>query len=752
MVKLLYEYPTEKVRVGQSLGNLEIFARLTSATNLGGLWSSLDDENYCGKWFMSFYVNDNKLSPQSTLFNSFLQSTLYAQEGTEIRNTFFIPFQTSFLRVAYFVVSIKNMSSQDAVVKTVSDIEFPELVLPEFVRVGETRQRRKEVVTEITDGFVVGKTKGKENEVRLIQAPPGDGSMTITSRGILIERTVTVAGGEEKEFPYFIMISNNGLSELLSHVEDIQDYKAVKRASEASVERLYNTLNVCLPNATIMRAFQWAKIDICRVIKYHPYGFSFTNNPPQDVLVIRDAAWFIFGTDYLFPGYSRGIINFVQKFGVEEGGKLTEYILCNEDPPQKDDYRLNINDNTPLFLISCYHHYAMTQDKDFLTDVYPLIRDAARWIIGQKKDGLVYCDTEEANVWGICSWRNIIPEYQINGAVTEINSQCVLALRAAARLAAHKGFSEDAALFQDEANSITKSVNEKLVSEKTRLYVLNTDTAGQKHHNVTGDLVFPLMCGVADDAMRERILSRLYSEDFWTEFGIRTVSKNEYEYDPGYGSGLLGGVWPNLSLWLAYASRSHPDKLVALLENTYKMCEREEPKKYKNVVPGQFPEYMDGEDFQSLGMTLSPWVPSTYVWAVMEGLLGIEPGVSGRLKVNPVLPQGWTWAALKDMPYLYSKVSFFIYGDTLYSTQSVDTSLKLEVYPDDAGHLIKSDTYFIALLRKQEAVVFIASHESRNVKITLDKKLFGHTQEFEFFLNANQAVLMKFPVDLPSVI
>ncbi len=742
-----YEYDTDKVRVGQSFGNLEIFARLTSSTNLGGLWSSIDDETYCGKWFMTFYVNGEKLSPLKTTFHSFSQSTTYAIGEVSLTNTFFIPFQMGYLRVGYFIVTVKNKGKEDVVLKNVCDIEFPELVLPEFVRVAETRQRRKEVQTEIMDGFVLGKTKGKENEVRLIQVPPGEGEMKVTPRGVLIERMFTIPAGEEKEFPYFIMISNSGADELLSHVEEVQNYKAAQKASEGAVTRLLQTMDVYVPNVIITRAMQWAKINICRVIKYHPLGFSFTNNPPQDILVIRDAAWFILGADYLFPGYSRGIINFVQKFGVEPGGKLTEYILCNENPPQKDDYRLNINDNTPLFVWACYHHYCMTQDEDFLAEVYPLVLDAALWILLQKKDGLINCYAEEANVWGICSWRNIIPEYQINGAVTEINSECVLALSCASQLAEKLGKEEEAKHFKDEAGKLKHNINAKLCSEKTQLYLLNIDTSGRKHHNITGDLVFPLVCDVADNGMEEKILSALYSSAFWTDYGIRTVSAKESEYDPVYGSGLLGGVWPNLSLWAAYASRrKFPDKLIALLENAYKICEVDEPKKYKNVVPGQFPEYMDGDTFQSLGMTLSPWVPSTYLWTVIEGLLGVKPAISGILKIAPSLPPSWTWAAVKDMPYLYSKMTFFMYGGTLYSTRHVETSCPLEVYPDDVSHFMKSDGYLIALLREGEVIVFVASIEAKTVNVVMDKKFMGTQQEFQFYLSENQAILLKFKI------
>ena len=42
-------------------------------------------------------------------------------------------------------------------------------------------------------------------------------------------------------------------------------------------------------------------------------------------------------------------------------------------------------------------------------------------------------------MYGISSWRNIIPYYTLDGAVTEINAEAVFALEAAAMLCAVAG-------------------------------------------------------------------------------------------------------------------------------------------------------------------------------------------------------------------------------------------------------------------------------------------------------------------------
>jgi hypothetical protein len=67
----------------------------------------------------------------------------------------------------------------------------------------------------------------------------------------------------------------------------------------------------------------------------------------------------------------------------------------------------------------------------------------------------------------------------------------------------------------------------KLISEVTNLPLLNIDPNGVKHHDITGDLVFPLLFSVVDDEVAKRIADRLIQPDLWTEFGMRTVSPTE---------------------------------------------------------------------------------------------------------------------------------------------------------------------------------------------------------------------------------
>ena len=66
---------------------------------------------------------------------------------------------------------------------------------------------------------------------------------------------------------------------------------------------------------------------------------------------------------------------------------------------------------------------------------------------------------------------------------------------------------------------------------------------GTPRSDVTADLVFPVMFGVADDDTATHMIRRLSDHDFWTPGGMRTIPHDAINYTPEEASGCLGGVW-----------------------------------------------------------------------------------------------------------------------------------------------------------------------------------------------------------------
>jgi hypothetical protein len=363
-----------------------------------------------------------------------------------------------------------------------------------------------------------------------------------------------------------------------------------------------------------------------------------------------------------------------------------------------------------------------------LRQVYPHIARAARYILSQRDErGLVFCDARDprGNVWAIASWRNIIPGYSINGAVTEVNSECVAALRAAAELSLELQLDHEATEFHASADALRDAINQHLINSETGLYYLNIDVDGNRHTDVTGDLVFPVMFQAADEAAGFRIISRLNAPDFATPAGIRTISRNDPRYDPAAYAGLLGGVWPGLTWWYAFsAARYHPDGMVKALRSSFQHYSAN-PRK-NNTVPGQFSEYFDGESLVNKGMRLSPWEPPRFLWAAIEGICGVTL-TTRALKVSPLIPKYWRWVALRNLTYHGSSMTLVIVrqqGDLhLYGTQKAETGCTQHVYEEDVSadvQALSDVAAIIALRNKSSLLIVIGSVSHQTITVPLD--------------------------------
>jgi glycogen debranching enzyme len=705
-----YTYPPDKLLTGASLGNWELFLKLTSLSDVGGLWSAVDNQIYCGRWMTSIVVDKERAVAIETTHAPAFQETTYRCAGMSVRKRAFLPVRDDLLQIFHMVLTFDNPTGEPITATIACDVHFPAFVWPGMYKVPEMSQRNKRVTQREVGDLIVSSTVGQESEVRVFGADAERIATNLSDRGFSRSYRVEVEAHTKRDVCVSMAFSHLGADDALRTYRDAPTAAEAIVQTEAAYEAVFRNGVVRTPEPAINRAFDWAKINTVRVQHRFPSGFGFTNDPSQDIVVTRDVAWFVTGSDYLTPEFSRGMLDLVAAFGVEPGGKITEFINACANPPTRSDYDLNINDDTPLIVGAVHHHFAVTRDRAALDRMWPMTRNALEWILTQMDDGLVFSNSREANVWGISGWRNIIPQGQISGWVTEINAECVFALRLGGQLARLLGEDADADRYAAASEALKKAMNTRLISERTGLYLLNIDPEGEKHHDLTGDQIFPVMFGVADEHHKRKVLDLLYTPEFWTQFGVRTVGKNQDEYDPDYGIQLLGGVWPNLTAWVGFSGKSlSPRRLVSALRNIWRISEVENPRAYYNVVPGLFPERLSGDSFKSRGMAMSPWMPPTYLWLVYEGLLGFEPTLEG-LRINPHVPTEWSWVGARDVPVMGGKLSMFYHRRRLHVTMAVASRSKTEVYDEDVTRYVECDApFYVAMRRGQHAVVFVAT-------------------------------------------
>lgn len=323
---------------------------------------------------------------------------------------------------------------------------------------------------------------------------------------------------------------------------------------------------------------------------------------------------------------------------------------------------------------------------------YPLAIRAMDYMLSQRnQQGLVWCTSTATADWGIIGWRNVIQDYRISGASTEVNSECYAALNALSEMAALFGDDAAASKYRDAAQALYAAINAHLVNPANDLYYLAIDVDGLPRTDVTADLLFPVLFGVAPPGRAARIIGTLSDAAFWTDAGIRTVPRDDLVYGPTNGYGLLGGVWVAVTFWYAFAAAKYnPTFMAKALSESFRHFSSE-PRRY-NTVPGQFSEWLHGETLVNQGMMLSPWDAPRYLWAAIEGAGGLD--VHGRdPKLNPSLAADWRWLTAVNVPFRGKPIAWIAIrmpdGLHVLTTSALGSDAHLTTYTQDITETVQ---------------------------------------------------------------
>ncbi len=693
---------------GMLLGNYKSYAQSTAKGGIRGLWDADTDQIIFGTHHIAYRLagSERTLFPhQITREFTFVPYAQIAEFTLEHRlhvtEAFYVPFGTRFDRAVAFVVDVtlynpggepvdvtlfpwamlvgqRFYGEPEAEVAAWSDGSF---ICSRNVQTGAERWwggsrvpyatdisvREQVLIENMRSGSLLA------DDVPSFEAPGEDstgGAASFSGRRVFgaLEYRISIAPGARESLRLAVVYHKDGTAQSRPVLQALlADERALHDTQRYYAERLADA-RILTPSPVISRGIVWARANMLRIVKEYPHGWGSTNSPPSDILVSRDTSWFVHGFDYFMPKFSRDALEVFSRF-VEDSGLMIEYVRGVN--AYKTAYDLNINDDTPLHLIAMLHHYNSTLDEEWVRACLPLVIKLAEYMLTQRDDqGLLFCRAKGVDMYGISSWRNIIPYYTLDGAVTEINAEGVFALESAAMLCAAAGDTEHWSRYTEEAQSLRAAMMEFLFNADTGGFVLNYDQDKNYQDNFTADEVFPVLFGVANPGERRAILKRLLEEDFVTPVGLRTISTGDAWYFPSYGFGLLGGVWPDLTLWFAVslARNGFVAECVRFLEAVYATMEVGSP---RNTVPGEFGEWFDGGSFANRGMYLSPWTGAKYLWAVAETIGGLDGyRTSGRPHLVPIRPAGWEWVAVarvhwggRRCTYVIDLKHAKIYGD-----------------------------------------------------------------------------------------
>ncbi len=698
-----YVLPESQTPYGMLLGNYKAYAQSTAKGGVRGLWDADTDQIIFGTHQIAYRVGSGQtLFPHQIVreftFVPYAQIAEFTLENrVHVTEAFYVPFGPAFDRAVAFVVDV-TLYNPGAEALTVTLFPWAMLVGQRFygepeaevsawserdficsrnVQTGAERWwggSREPHATDISVREQVLVENMRNGSLLGDDLPAFEGASvgpsTFVGRRIFgaMEYRIDVAPGARESLRLAVVYHKDGTERSRPVLERLlADRRALHDTQRFYAEHLADA-RFLTPSPAISRGVVWAKANMLRIVKEYPIGWGSTNSPPSDILVSRDTSWFVHGFDYFMPNFSRDALEVFNDF-IDESGLMIEYVRGVNG--YKTAYDLNINDDTPLHLVAMLHHYNATLDDAWARERLHLVVKLADYMLSQRDDqGLLFCRAKGVDMYGISSWRNIIPYYTLDGAVTEINAEGVFALEAAAMLCAVAGDMEHWERYAQEAQNLRAAMMEYLFNSDTGGFVLNYDQEKNYQDSFTADEVFPVLFDVANPDERRAILKRLLEADFVTPVGLRTISTADAWYFPSYGFGLLGGVWPDLTLWFAVslARNGFTGECVRFLDA---IAETMEVGSARNTVPGEFAEWFDGGSFANRGMYLSPWTGAKYLWAVAETIGGLDGyRTSGRPHLTPLRPEGWQWLAAARVHWGGRRCSYVIdlkndaiYGD-----------------------------------------------------------------------------------------
>lgn len=407
---------------------------------------------------------------------------------------------------------------------------------------------------------------------------------------------------------------------------------------EMSRFALRGVCRLTTPSDSLNTAFAMAKDNIARTMRRYTLGWGMSNCPHASCIVVgRDTGWMCVGSDYVAPWFVPEALGAFRDRQRDDGAVM-EYV--DLETGAVDDYGLDCADNTPLVSWALNHHWQMHGGEGFHAGFSGFAKRAADFMVSSiAPSGLVSATAKGVGAWGSASWRNIIDGYVLAGESTEINSLFAFGLRQLAAFTGELGYSS-------AGEGLAAAVRQRNWTGDAFLLTRHIGVENRQH---TGDMVFPLVFGIADAHQARVVIDILSNEAFWCPRGLMTLPRYEDEYSPTRAYGLLGGSWPNLTLWYAKAIAPHSanDALRAL--ETVSASPVEGAYEEFNVRQGEFPEFFDPTTGRNSGMHLSPWVAPTFIWAVLEGLLGLSWS-GGKLAASPNWPDGWNEVSVENIP------------------------------------------------------------------------------------------------------
>jgi glycogen debranching enzyme len=462
---------------------------------------------------------------------------------------------------------------------------------------------------------------------------------------------VTQKGRETKVL--VIAASVAGPAEAEKTYQHLLTSYADSRHEASAYYRAYldKTVSLELPDASLQRAYDWARISTLQGIVNNPYlGTGLVAGYRTSGAGQRPGfAWF-FGRDSLWTSFAlnaegdywttHAALDFITKFQREDGKVPHEISQSASLVPWFKDYPYAYvsADATPLFIIAMNDYAVQSGDIGFAREKWDNVWRAYQFM-RSTYDAQGFA--QNAGVGhGWVEGGPLLPvknEYYQAGLAVE----ALQALSNLARLAGKDDVSKQVAAEFDRAKP---ALDQAFWSPEIKSYAFALKPDNQPAEEASVLATVPMWFGLPEANHANQTITQLAAEDHQTDWGMRIISQHSKVYD---GSGYhFGSVWPLFTGWASVGEYRYHRAFPAYSNL------RSNALLGADGALGHFTEVLSGDYYQSFS-TSSPhqiWSAAMVVSPILRGMLGLQTDAEKhQITLAPHVPSDWTSFAIRNV-------------------------------------------------------------------------------------------------------